>query len=167
MQLPTLPAGLYVEAWPPVLATRGPGSFKPMHAHHAMHYVLAMDGQLRVRTSPSGRWTTAPGVLTSPDVPHAIDSRGVDTMVIFFDPESDMGATLRQALQAPVRLISGDERTELVRGVDDPRSFVGAGLDEWARRAASTLGLTPVESKRVLHPAVRKLLVRLKTSGVE
>src|SRR5262245_43077015 len=167
MQLPAMPAGLYAEPWPPVLATRGPGSLRTLHAHHAMHFVLALDSDLRVRTGRHGRWTPAAGVFTAPDSPHAIDSRGVEMLVIFFDPESDIGAALRPGLGAPARFITGAERAELVRGVEDPRSFVGAGIDAWAHRAATTLGIPPLQPKRLLHPGIRKLLVRLRTVGFE
>jgi hypothetical protein len=118
--LPSIPAGLYVEAWPPMLAVRGPGMCRALHTHHAMHFVLAVDSELRVRTTNRGRWTTAAGVLTAPDVPHAIDACGGDQVVIFFDPESDVGAALRPALSGPVRLTSSAERAALVRGVEDP-----------------------------------------------
>src|SRR5215472_66770 len=150
-----------------MLAVRGPGMCRALHAHHAMHFVLAVDGELRVRTRDRGRWTTATGVLTAPDIPHAIDSRGGDQVVIFFDPESDVGATLRPALSGPVRLTSRAERAELVRGVEDPRSFASADAHEWAYRVAETLGLPPRESRPVLPPAVRELLERLRKSGVE
>ncbi len=167
MQLSSMPAGLYAEPWPPVLATRGPGSLRTLHAHHAMHFVLALEGDLRVRTGRRGRWTTAAGVFTAPDSPHAIDSRGVEMLVIFFDPESDVGAALRPGLEAPARFITAAERAELVRGVEDPRSFVGAGIDAWAHRAATTLRIPARRPKRLLHPAVRRLLGRLRTVGLE
>src|SRR5262245_40503138 len=167
MQLPLVPAGLYVEPWPPVLAVRGQGSLRPLHSHHAMHFVLALDGEVRLRTSHHGRWTAAAGALTTPDTPHALDARGVDLLVIFFDPESDVGAVIRPALHTPIRFISSEERAQLVQGVTDPRSFVGAGIDDWARRAARTLGLSPRAMVRVLHPSVRKLLARVRNSGVD
>src|SRR5262245_15854339 len=125
MQLPSIPPGLFVEAWPPLLATRGPGLCTALHAHHSMHILLAVEGELRIRTSQRGQWTTAAGVLTAPDVPHAIDIHGGEQMVIFFDPESDVGATLR-AVSGSVRLISAAQRTELVRAIEDPQSFAGA-----------------------------------------
>lgn len=167
MQLPSLPAGLFVEAWPPLLAARGPGFRGALHAHHAMHFLLAVDGELRFRSSSRGPWARAAGVLTAPDTPHAIDTRGAELLVIFFDPESDVGAALRPALAGPSRSISHAERANLVRGVEDPRSFASADAHEWARHAAKTLGLTPRESSRVLHPGVRRLLTRLRKSGVE
>jgi AraC-like DNA-binding protein len=167
MLLPRVPAGLYVEAWPPMLAVRGPGMCRTLHAHHAMHFVLAVDGELRVRTTHRGQWTTAAGVLTAPDIPHAIDARGVDQVIVFFDPESEAGAALRPALRGPLRFTSSAERAELVRGVEDPESFASADAHEWVRRAATTLGLTLRESPPVLHSVVRKLLARLRTSGLE
>jgi AraC-like DNA-binding protein len=167
MALPGVPAGLYVEPWPPMLAVRSPGLFSALHAHHAMHFVLAVDGELRVRTSHRGRWTTAAGVLTAPDIPHAIDARGVDQVIIFFDPESEAGAALRPVLPGPLRFTSSAERSELVRGVDDADSFARADAHEWVRRAATTLGLTLRESRPVLHSVVRKLLARLRTSGLD
>jgi AraC-like DNA-binding protein len=167
VQLPSIPAGLFVEAWPPMLAVRGPGMCRAMHAHHAMHFVLAVEGELRVRTTDRGRWTTAAGVLTAPDIPHAIDACGGDQVVIFFDPESDVGGALRPALSGPVRLTSRAERAELVRGVEDPESFASADAYQWARCVAETLGLPLRESRPVLHAAVRALLERLRKSGVE
>src|SRR5262245_15672475 len=150
-----------------MLAVRGPGMCRALHAHHAMHFVLAVDGELRVRTTDRGRWTTAAGVLTAPDVPHAIDACGRDQVVIFFDPESDVGAALRPALSGPVRLISKAERAELVRSVEDPLSFASADGHEWTHRAADTLGLLRRQSRPVVHPVVRELLERLRKSGVE
>src|SRR5262249_32000962 len=167
MQLPLVPAGLYVEPWPPVLAVRGQAALRPPHAHHAMHFVLALDGELRVRTSRAGRWTTVAGALTAPDHPHEMDSRGIDVLIVFFDPESDVGAAIQPALERPVRFITSTERAALVQGVEDPHAFVGAGIDGWAYRAASKPGRTPREPRRALHPAVRRLLVRLRESGVE
>src|SRR5262245_32601808 len=167
MQLPSIPPGLFVEAWHPLLAMRGPGLCTARHAHHSMHILLAVKGELRIRTSQRGPWAAAAGVLTAPDVPHAIDACGGEQIVVFFDPESDVGATLRPAVSGSVRLTSRTERAELVQSIDDPRSFANTNAHDWARRAATTLGLTPGVSRLAPHPGVRKLLARLRTSGVD
>jgi hypothetical protein len=44
-------------------------------------------------------------------------------LVIFFDPESDMGAAFWPAMQTPLRLVSEAERADLMRGVDEFRSM--------------------------------------------
>jgi AraC-like DNA-binding protein len=132
-----------------------------------MHFVLAVEGELRVRTSSRGRWIPAAGVLTAPDIPHAIDPCGVDQVIIFFDPETDLGAALRPALAGRLRLTSREERAELVRGIEGPESFASVDAHEWVRRAATTLALTLHQSMPSLHPAVRTLLGRLRQSGLE
>ena len=166
MRLPAVPEGIPAKAWPPVLATRGPGSQSALHAHHAMHFILAVEGDICVSTSDNGRWSRAAGVLTSPDILHAVDARGVDTVLIFLDPESDVGATFRNAFKGPIRLIESAERVALLRGAD-PSTLVRNGADEWSRGAAAILGLTPFEHRRVIHPRVRKLLSLLRDGSFE
>src|SRR5262249_56067751 len=98
-----------------MLAVRCPGMCRTLHSHHAMHFVLAVDGELGVRTSDGGRWITAAGVLTAPNIPHAIDARGNDQVLIFLDPESDAGAMLRPALSGPLRLTPHTHPPKLLR----------------------------------------------------
>ena len=35
--------------WPPILAMRAPGSRSAAHSHHAMHILVCLVGELRVR----------------------------------------------------------------------------------------------------------------------
>ena len=159
MRLPRLPALVAqtheLPLWPPLLATRGAGSRSERHGHHAMHFVLALRGELRARVSGSGAWTAAAGVLTAPDAAHAVDARGVDVLLVFLDPESDVGAALAGVLAGSIRVISDVERAALVEDAD-PSALVRSGA-EWTRLAVQTLGGAAVERRRV-HPRVRKLL---------
>ncbi len=166
MHLPLIPAGMNVTVWPPVLATRGPGFRGVLHSHHSLHFVLSIDGELRVRASPLGRWTTAPGVLTSADAPHAIDSDGTEVLLVFLDPESDAGLTFRPLLERPVRLLSADERSALVQDVV-PRTILSSGAEGWVDNAARVLGVPRPVSQRATHPRVRRLLRLLHSSGVD
>lgn len=166
MRLPSIPAGMQVKAWPPVLATRGPGWRGDVHSHHSLHFVLAIEGELRVRTSAAGPWWSAAGVLTASDAPHAVDADGVEMLVVFLDSESDAAATVRPALARPVRPISAGERNALVRDVV-PRTIMRWGAEEWVRDAARTLGVTAPASQRTIHPQVRRLLAVLRATGVD
>jgi AraC-like DNA-binding protein len=157
---------MHVRAWPPVLATRGPGFRGALHSHHSLHFVLAIEGELQVRTSASSRWSGAPGVLTAPDAPHAIDSDGVEVLLVFLDPESDAGATFRPALARAVRPLSAEERAALVRDVV-PRTILRSGAEEWVRTAARALRVPLPASQRSIHPRVRRLLAMLRASGVD
>jgi AraC-like DNA-binding protein len=167
MRLPFVPAGMTLTVWPPVLATRGPGSRMALHSHHSLHFVLPIDGELRVRGSSLGRWWTAAGVLTAPDAPHAIDSRGAEVLIVFLDAESDAGATFRPVLAGcPLRLLSARERSSLVRDVV-PRAILSSGAEGWVRNAARALGLPFPASQRPIHPRVRRLLRMLHSSGID
>src|SRR5262245_36329498 len=120
-----LPASL-LPSWPPLLATRGPGSLSSLHAHHAMHFVLTIGGRLRVRGSSSGRWTTASGVVTAPDAKHAIDAVGSEVLLVFLDPESDAGASLARIVTRSFRVLDDEEASALTRDAD-PQALMQAG----------------------------------------
>lgn len=145
--------------WPPLLATSGPGGVSGMHAHHAMHLVLSLGGELRARAA-RGRETSAAGVVTPPDAPHAIDARGTDVILVFVEPESDAGASLRTALAGTIRYIDDRERRELLAGAE-PESLMGSAGAAWTRRAVELLGGAAVRETR-LHPRVKKLLALLR-----
>jgi AraC-like DNA-binding protein len=169
MRLPRTPAtraGMQdLPPWPPLLATRGPGARSGTHVHHAMHLVLAVTGALRVRTEPQG-WRAAAGVLTAPDVAHAIDATGTEVVLVFLDPESEVGAALASALSGPVRLIDPAERAALVQDAD-PRAILGGDGVAWTGRALQVLQPGSRSPRRPVHPAVRKLLRLLRTASVD
>ncbi len=164
--LPPLPPGAHaLPLWPPLLAARGAGSRSELHAHHTMHFVLGLDGDVRARASRSGAWAPAAGVLTAPDATHAIDARGAQILLVFLDPESEAGAALAARMGgAAFRLISRVECAALAR-VADPGAIMRAEGREWTRRALETLGEgEEVAPRRPPHPRVGKVL-RLLRAG--
>src|SRR5262249_30352194 len=129
MRLPVVPGGIRAKAWPPVLATRGRGSRSELHAHHAMHFILAVEGDIGVRTSDNGRWSRAAGVLTAPDIIHAVDADSVEVVLIFMDPESDYGAMFPARVPGPNAL----DRLCRASGADAWRRPFGV-CATWGRR---------------------------------
>ncbi len=166
MQLPLMPRGMHARAWPPVLATRGPGGPCAWHSHHALRFALALEGEVRVRTARQGKWSSAAGVLTAPDAEHALDSQGAELLLVFLDPESAAGTSFRVALSGPVRLISDAERTALTRDVV-PQSILRSGAEAWAQQAAQTLRIPMPAAPRAVHPRVRALLGMLRHGGID
>jgi AraC-like DNA-binding protein len=167
MRLPALPAPSKephdLPLWPPLLATRGPGARSSLHAHHAMHFVIARTGHVQVRAGKDGGWIQTAGVLTAPDTAHSIEASGVEVLLVFLDPESAVGESLLATLVGAIRPISDTERTELVRDAD-PGAIMRADGAEWARRAVATLGAPSVAAPSAVHPRVRKLLRLLRAS---
>jgi AraC-like DNA-binding protein len=99
----------------------------------------------------------AAGVLTAPDVEHAIDPGAGEVLLVFVDPESDAGARLVAAISPPLRWITPAERDLLVRE-SDPGAIVGAEGAAWTARAIEILGGAQPSARRRVHPRVRKLL---------
>jgi AraC-like DNA-binding protein len=132
-------------AWPPVLAIWGSGGKSAPHAHHAMHLMLARSGELRI-----GRKRVA-GILTAPDVEHAIDASGLDTLLVFVEPESDVGERLAAVVRAAggTRYFDARERDELL--VLEPPEMI-------ARLHGSEL------PPKKMHPRVRRVLRHLETA---
>jgi AraC-like DNA-binding protein len=161
VRLASLPARTGLPAWPPLLATRGIGGLSSGHAHHAMHVVLALEGSIRVRSGARGPWAPCAGVLTAPDVPHAIDARERDTLLVFLDPESEIGRTLHASVGGPLRTLSAKERDALVDV--EPRALMGADGPRWTSLVARTLGAAEARETRQVHPRVRAVLRHLAT----
>ncbi len=159
MLLPQLPSGPGkpgpLPLWPPLLATRGPGSRTGRHGHHAMHLMLACGGEIRVDGKPT------PGVLTAPDAPHRVDATGVEIALVFLDPESQAGAALRAGISGAYRLITRAECTELLQGLH-PEALIREGGAAWTAHAVEVLGVSGASPSRQVHPRVRKLLRALK-----
>ncbi len=169
MRLPALPTtspAHQLPLWPPLLATRGPGAKSALHAHHALHLVLALEGRLALRSSVREPWSEAAGVLTAPDVPHAIDASGCEVLLVFFEPESQIGVALTQTLGGVSRSVSERERDALLRDAD-PLAIMQAHGADWSRRMVRTLGAPAVPASRSIHPRVKQLLRLLRATSVE
>ncbi|MDC0716894.1 helix-turn-helix transcriptional regulator [Nannocystis bainbridge] len=159
MQLPRVTSA---SVWPPVLVTAGPGARSEAHAHHAMHLVLARGGTLAITVGDTT--VRAAGIVTAPDHEHALDARGVDIVLVFFDPESDAGERLRAGLDAPVRTLDAGERDGLL--ADLPGDADPEPLHAWGHAAAERLS-RETATPRALHPRVRKLLRALRSAAPE
>jgi AraC-like DNA-binding protein len=160
---PPLPAaGAGLPLWPPLLATRGPGARSEEHAHHALHLVVALGGPLRVRAKGlPERGVQAAGVLTAPGAPHALDAAGTEVLLVFFDPQSEAGASLCSLLRGPVRLLTRAEADAVAEDGEPLELMRGGGL-AWTQRVLQQLGGRELPLRRPVHPRVRKLLRLLR-----
>jgi len=159
MRLGSLPrAGRAFPTWPPLLATRGPGGRSSPHAHHALHVVLALEGELAFREGARGAVQRAAGVVTAPDVLHTIDASGCEVLLVFIDPESEHGARLC-ACVAGVRPLDRATCRALRASGDQPMEIMTDGGAAWTAHAVRTIaGNREPHLPRVVHPRVRRLL---------
>lgn len=125
-----------------------------------MHLVLGLDGPLRMQTE-GGPWESMAGVLTAPDVPHLLDAEGRQVLIVFLEPESEVGTALAALVPGPFRAISNEERDALALGAE-PLRIMGPEGSAWTRRVIEVLGVKDFPPPRPIHPRVRKVLRLLR-----
>lgn len=141
--------------WPATVMVWGPGATTSMHAHHALHFVLARRGTLRVSTGAEVQETR--GVFVPGDLAHAIDARGAEVVILFVDPESEHGRGLYRSLGRSLRYFGADEIEAWLGGA--PASFEGS--DDWLGGFFGRLGVEPQRPR--LHPGVVRALAWLRS----
>jgi AraC-like DNA-binding protein len=142
--------------WPAVLVTWGPGGISESHAHHAWHLVLARQGELSVRGTTGADERRVGAVLTAPDTAHAIDARGLDLLLVFVDPEADIGGSVRAASAEPIRLFDR-ARVEQLRAALPLGDLDSDALFAVLPKIFEILGAAAPTRPR-MHPAVRRTL---------
>jgi AraC-like DNA-binding protein len=123
-----------------------------------MHVVLALNGELTVHVGRTSQ--TAPGVLTRADVPHAIDARQTEVLLVFVDPESDVGARLAAVSGGPVRLLTSSEGARIGASWDASAIVRTGGADFLTALSLALGGEAP--PPRRIHPRVRRVLRHLR-----
>jgi AraC-like DNA-binding protein len=158
--------GLSADVWPPAFATWGRDGTSEGHSHHAIHLVFCREGELRVRGESGRRWRRAAGLITAPDVPHAIDAIGSVIFVVFIDPESAVGMRYAAWLSGKVRTLSSSQREWALARLPDSEA-TPQQLHEWLTMVLDALGGDGSLPPRRLHPGVRRALERLQSASSE
>jgi AraC-like DNA-binding protein len=162
MRFAPIPEGLQdYPYWPPLIASTGRGSRSAPHAHHAMHVVLARAGS--ISCTIEGETISAPGFLTAPDVLHQLDASGAEVLLVFIDPESAAGVSIRPNLKGAVHSFGEEARSLLVEG-SSPESIMKEGGSLWCTTLIKSMGAIPQPPKR-LHSRVKRVLDDLRQLG--
>jgi AraC-like DNA-binding protein len=109
--------------------------------------------------------TRAGGVLTAPDAVHAIDARGLELLLVFVDPEGDVGAALAAASSDPVRLLD-DAPVARLRAALPSGALDQPAVAEALPKLLEMLGAA-VPARKRMHPAVRRALEIIRSLPAE
>lgn len=156
-----LPDAAPMALWPPLLAVAGPGDASEPHQHHNLHLILARAGTIRVQVD---ELRDTAGVLTRPDVEHAIDATGHEVVILFVDPESVPGASLLSRFVEPALFFADETRDALLAEL--PATPGSADLDAWAHATLATL-TDGAWTRPRMHPLVRRLLDELRDDALD
>jgi AraC family transcriptional regulator len=136
----------------------------PAHSHHAIQIVISLDQPFAV-CDHSENWCEGRGIVVRPDVVHSFNCNGAFGAMLFVDPESSEGVSLRTLLAQNVTIVP-DAR--LASSVSELRTFVEqpfASMEIGAliRHCVHALIPGPPPVRR-LDPRVTKVLSRIQAS---
>jgi len=159
-----LPSNLAVGLRPSMVAVQGRGGMTAPHQHHGMHLLLAREDELAVwlRQKPV-RYTA--GVITPPQLQHAVDAEGLTTVLFFVDPESVSGKLLERRLEGEPLWI--DEATRSAWLHDLPAEPDGDALRQWMHQVMAHLEVEDASDLRAMHPKVKRVLSLLENVRLE
>src|SRR5262245_26473684 len=144
-------------SWPAAMIFWGPEFTCLRHSHHAIQLITALAGSLRIRSGAEEEWISCGAALVRADAPHEVDGGGVQTLFVFVDPESQLGAALSGQVTAPIHLIEAARIEQWRKALGDPATLTGARIDPWIRTQ-----LLSDERVPNLHPGVRCALKMLR-----
>jgi AraC-like DNA-binding protein len=84
----------------------------PVHAHHAIQIVIALDGRAAI-AGRDGEWRETRGLVVRPDAEHSFDCNGAFGVMVFVDPESTEGAWLSTSLRQDITIVP-DTRLDVI-----------------------------------------------------
>src|SRR5215472_8201647 len=91
--------------YPVITVVWGPGFTTSPHQHHCVQLAVGLTGTFRVRCGIQRRWLSCAAVWIAPDVSYELDADGVFMLVVWVDPESDLGAGLSRSIGSAMRII--------------------------------------------------------------
>lgn len=73
----------------------------PMHSHHALQLVVALEGRLRLKLGDD-EWQQYEAAVVDADQPHAFNADGMLGALLLIDPETREGRWLRRSIDGPI-----------------------------------------------------------------
>ncbi|GAB3124026.1 helix-turn-helix transcriptional regulator [Novispirillum itersonii] len=109
------------------------------HAHHAIQICLSLSGGIRLRSHEEEAWTDYQAAFIPAHIPHCFEAVGSGTILLFCEPESNLGRQLLARFPAgcisPVPAASADP----VRALFSPADFDSTPADVLADRGKAAL----------------------------
>ena len=136
----------------------------PLHQHHAIQAVMAIDGEMLIRGKRDD-WRAGAGMIVKPDVEHSFDCNGAMGAMLFVDPESTEGAWLTSATRQGITIVPKARLAstigELRAFVDDP--FASLEVGELVQHCIRSLSPRPAPA-RTIDERVTRVLSAIRRS---
>src|SRR4030095_9530006 len=88
--------------WPAAMIVWGPGFSSTNHRHHSVQLLMALEGNLLIRSGSVDQWRRCGAALVRPDAAHEVDALESRILIAFVDPQSDLGGALIDKVASPI-----------------------------------------------------------------
>lgn len=139
--------------WPAAMIVWGKGFVSARHRHSSVQLVMAIEGQVRIRSGPNRRWMTCSAAFVNADVFHEVHAVNAQIVLAFADPRSELGAALVRTFRDDITLIQHDMLAQWRGQLGASASFTSSRIEPWVRTSLLAGRWTPR-----LDPKVRRVL---------
>jgi len=139
--------------WPAGMIVWGPGFVSDSHKHHSVQLVMAIEGRLSIRRDSRDAWVSCGAALVKADAAHQVDASRAQVLLVFVDPESELGAALTDKVRAAIMPIADRVVARWRRQLGDAATLTSARVEPWVKRSLLSARRTPR-----LHPKLRRVL---------
>ena len=139
--------------WPAAMIVWGPGYVSDTHRHHSVQLVMAIEGRLMIRRDSHDQWMECGAALVKADAAHQVDASSARVLLVFVDPESDLGAALTDKVTTAITPIADDVVARWREQLGDADSLTSAIVEPWVKRSLLSNRREPR-----LHPKLHRVL---------
>src|SRR5262249_51967419 len=143
--------------WPAAMIVWGPGYASARHKHHAVQLVMAIQGTLRIRGGSEQDWIECGAALVRADAAHQVVAQGAMVLLVFVDPESQLGAALSERSEGDISPVEARELASWRRAIGADGTLSESRIEAWVRESLLN-GEAPVK----IHPRVHRVLRYLR-----
>src|SRR5262249_16055838 len=148
--------------WPAALILWGRGARSSPHSHHCIQLSVPLSGTGGRRAGPGPGWRRCAAVLPAPDVRHEIDASEGPVLIGFFDPESELAASLRSQMASGITVASDAVADGWRAILGDSTEIDETRVDRWVHSE-----LFRDRQPRPLHPGVQRAVDYLRSGGLQ
>src|SRR5262249_34741109 len=130
--------------------------------HHCIQVYLALCGTVRARSAPGARWRRCVAALVAPDVRHEVDASEGPVVIGFFDPESELAASLWPLVGDGITVVPDAVVATWRRILGDATEIDKTRVDRWVQSE-----LLRERRPRPLHPSVQRVVDHLRQGGLQ
>ena len=96
---------------------------------------MAIEGRLLIRRDAHDQWVECGAALVKADADHEVDASSAQVLLVFVDPESDLGVALADQVTKAITPIEVDRVARWREQLGAAASLTSAKVESWVKRS--------------------------------